>query len=82
MSDTGRPGSGPGTREVAIETLLLEQRRFPPPPDFAVQANVNDPAIYEQAAADPQAYWAGEAAKLDWYRPWDTILEWDPPFAK
>ena len=86
MSDdpTGarRPGSGPGTREVAIETLLLEQRRFPPPPEFAAQANVNDPAIYEQAAADPQAYWAGEAAKLDWYRPWDTVLEWDPPFAK
>src|ERR687896_390101 len=77
-----RPGSGPGTREVAIETLLLEQRRFPPPPKFAAQANVNDPTIYEQAAADPEAYWAGEAAKLEWYRPWDTVLEWDPPFAK
>src|SRR5215211_747441 len=86
MSDdpTGarRPGSGPGTREVAIETLFLEQRRFPPPPDFAAQANINDPTIYDQAAADPQAYWAGEAEKLDWYRPWDTVLEWDPPFAK
>ncbi|HKG26166.1 MAG TPA: AMP-binding protein, partial [Thermomicrobiales bacterium] len=82
MSDTGHPGSGAGTREVAIETLLLEQRRFPPPPEFAAQANVNDPAIYDQAASDPQAYWAGEAAKLDWYRPWDTVLEWDPPFAK
>ena len=82
MSDAGRPGSGLGTREVAIETLFLEQRRFPPPPEFAEQANVNDPAIYQQAAADPQAYWASEAAKLDWYRPWDTVLEWDPPFAK
>jgi acetyl-CoA synthetase len=82
MSDTGRPGSGLRTREVAIETLFLEQRRFPPPPDFVAQANINDPAIYEQAAADPQAYWAGEAANLDWYRPWDTVLEWDPPFAK
>ena len=82
MSETGHPGSGPRTREVAIETLFLEQRRFPPPPEFAAQANVNDPQIYEQAAADPQSYWAGEAAKLDWYRPWDTVLEWDPPFAK
>src|SRR5918998_1537753 len=86
MSDdpTGarRPGSGPATRDVAIETLFLEQRQFPPSPEFAAQANVNDPAIYELAAADPQAYWAGEAAKLDWYRPWDTVLEWDPPFAK
>src|SRR5918998_1612395 len=86
MSDdpTGarRPGSGPATRDVAIETLFLEQRRFPPSPEFAAQANVNDAAIYELAAADPQAYWAGEAANLDWYRPWDTVLEWDPPFAK
>ncbi len=76
------PGSGTRAREVAIETLFLEQRRFPPPADFAAQANVDDPAIYERAAADPEGYWAAEAAKLDWYRPWDTVLEWDPPFAK
>ena len=67
---------------MAIETLLLEQRRFPPPPNFAAQANVNDPAIYERAATDLKASGPSEAAKLDWFEPWDTVLEWDPPFAK
>ena len=48
MSEAGNPGAG--AREIAIETLFLEQRTFPPPPEFAAQANVNDPAIYDQAA--------------------------------
>ncbi len=80
MNDAG--ASGIGTHAAAIETLFDEKREFPPPPEFAAQANVNDPAIYAQAASDLEGYWAGEAAKLDWYRPWDTVLEWDPPFAK
>ena len=76
-----------GTRSTdeiaaAIETLFDEQRTFPPPPEFASQANVKDPAIYERAASDLEGFWAEEASKLDWYRPWDTVLEWDPPFAK
>nr|MBA2595959.1 AMP-binding protein [Chloroflexia bacterium] len=81
MSETGIPGPGSGARAAAIETLFREGRTFPPPPEFAARANVNDPAIYEQAAADPEGYWAGEAARLDWYRPWDTVLDWQPPFA-
>jgi len=68
--------------EIAIEALLEEHRHFPPPPEFAARATVNDPSIYEQAAADPEAYWAGEAARLDWTAPWQTTLEWEPPFAK
>jgi acetyl-CoA synthetase len=77
-------GGTRGTHEIAaaIETLFDEQRTFPPPPEFAVQANVKDPGIYERAANDLEGYWAEEASKLDWYRPWDTVLEWDPPFAK
>lgn len=80
MGDGGTRGAE--EMAAAIETLFDEQRTFPPPPEFAAQANVKDPAIYERAASDPEGYWAEEASKLDWYRPWDTVLEWDPPFAK
>ena len=38
--------------------------------------------LYERSLEDPEAFWAGEARKLDWYRTWDKVLEWDPPFAK
>ena len=65
-----------------IEALLEEDRHFPPSPDFAEAAVVRDPAIYERAAADPEAFWAEQAGELEWSRPWDTVLEWDPPFVK
>ena len=46
--------------------LLSEDRRFPPPPDFAARANVADESLYEQAARDREGFWAapGGAAAL------------------
>ncbi|RIK11479.1 MAG: acetate--CoA ligase [Acidobacteria bacterium] len=61
---------------------MVEERRFPPPDNIASRANVKDPAIYEEALADREAYWAGEAGKLHWFKDWDKVLEWNPPFAK
>ena len=40
-----------------LDTLLQEQRRFPPPPAFAAQANAR-PDIYRKAEADPEGFWA------------------------
>ncbi|MEQ8329122.1 MAG: acetate--CoA ligase [Longimicrobiales bacterium] len=65
----------------ALDDLLHEDRRFPPPEDFAA-ASVTSPDIYERAAADREGYWADWARTLDWFEPWDRILEWDPPSAK
>ena len=65
-----------------IEALLQEDRRFPPPEEFAKQANVRDPGIYEEALKDPEGFWAKFAKELDWFKKWDKVLEWDPPFAK
>ncbi len=66
----------------AIEALLKENRSFPPPEDFAQQANLNDPEIYTRAAEDPEAFWADVARGLDWFRPWEQVLHWEVPFAK
>lgn len=33
----------------------------------------------QDAAADPEGFWANAAAKLPWFRHWDTTLEWEPP---
>jgi acetyl-CoA synthetase len=65
-----------------IDTLLSETRSFPPPPAFAAAAVINDPAVYAAAASDPEAYWAAEAARLEWMTPWKTVCEWKPPHAK
>jgi acetyl-CoA synthetase len=66
---------------LAIEALLTETRHFPPPPAFAAQAVV-DPGIYEEAERDYLAFWASRAKKLEWMRPFETVLEWNEPFAK
>ena len=55
-----------------IETLLDEQRRFPPPDSFKAQAHVRDTTPHERARRDPEGYWAD----------WAKQLEWKPPHAK
>ncbi|HEY8597986.1 MAG TPA: acetate--CoA ligase [Thermomicrobiales bacterium] len=66
----------------AIEALYGENRKFPPPPEFQARANVQNDEIYRRAEADPEGFWAEQAKSLDWFKPWDTVLEWEPPFAK
>jgi acetyl-CoA synthetase len=66
-----------------LDVLLETEQTFPPPEEFAKQANANDPKIYERADADPEAWWASWAEKLEWSEPWSEVLDWsDPPFAK
>lgn len=65
-----------------IEALLLEERRIPPPEAFRRQANVQDPAVYARAEADPEGFWAEAARELHWFRPWDRVLEWHLPYAR
>jgi len=65
-----------------IETLLDEQRRFPPPDAFKAQAHVRDNSPYERARRDPEGYWADWARQLEWTTPWTQVLEWKPPHAK
>jgi acetyl-CoA synthetase len=67
--------------EAELSNLLTEDRRFPPPADFAAQANAQ-PEIYDRAHADPLRFWAEQAGQLEWSQPWDQILDWQPPFAR
>jgi acetyl-CoA synthetase len=73
----------PGPATAAIEDYLVEERTFPPPDDFKKGALITSADIYQQAEQDWQGFWARQAAELvDWFEPWDTILEWELPFAK
>jgi acetyl-CoA synthetase len=66
-----------------LDVLLETEQTFPPPEEFAAQANASDPGIYERADADPETWWASWAEKLDWIEPWQEVLDWsEPPFAK
>jgi acetyl-CoA synthetase len=65
-----------------INALLSEARVFPAPPEWRRDARIADPGIYERAAADPEAFWAGFASELEWITPWTRVLDWQPPHAK
>jgi acetyl-CoA synthetase len=65
-----------------LEVLLREEDRFDPPEEFAKGANASDPAIYDEAESDFEAWWEKWAKELDWFEEWDTVLEWNPPWAK
>jgi acetyl-CoA synthetase len=65
-----------------IEALLKEERSFSPTDEFRKAAHVSDPAIYDKAAKDPEAFWANFAKELEWIKPWSKVLEWNAPDAK
>ena len=65
-----------------LEALLHEHRKFEPPEAFRAAALVSSPDVYAKASADPQAYWAGEAATLEWIAPYERVLDWRPPHAQ
>ncbi|WP_434451691.1 acetate--CoA ligase [Lentzea sp. E54] len=74
---TQSPGQG-----NALDNLLTESRTFPPSDEFAAQANAQ-PALYEEAKADREAFWAKQAERLHWDTKWDQVLDWSgAPFAK
>jgi acetyl-CoA synthetase len=65
--------------EHAIETMFLEERRYPPPPEFAAQANAK-PEIYDEPF---ESFWEREAReRLTWFEPFSTLYEWELPYAK
>ena len=68
--------------EQDIETLLEERRTFSPPEEFAAQANVNDPSLYERAEQDFEGFWADFARELHWFKEWDQVLKWERPYAE
>jgi acetyl-CoA synthetase len=72
--------------QATIESVSNEQRVFPPPAEFSANARVRSKAEYEalyrRSIADPQAFWAEQAAELHWFKRPQTTLRWEPPFAQ
>ena len=72
--------------QVDIESVLKEDRVFEPSKDFSAKSHIKNlqeyETLYQQALDDPEGFWASMAKELDWFKPWEKVLEWNPPFAK
>ena len=67
----------------AIEDYLVEDRKFPPPAGFKEHSLAAGTFLYDEADTDYQGFWARQAADLlTWANDWDTICDWQLPFAK
>ena len=66
--------------ETALDSILEVQEAVEAPDDFVANAVIGDPVAQRAAAGEnPEAQWEAAAEELEWFRPWDTVLEWNPP---
>src|SRR5437867_1819046 len=90
-NETVAPGAGhvsrgtapsPRPTDPALDSLLEEVRSFEPPAAFRSRAHIKDLAPYAEADRDFEGFWERFARELEWQKPWDRVLEWEPPDAK
>lgn len=66
----------PGTN---MDSLLRENRVFPPPSSFAAEAKIKSlaeyEAMYKHSIEDPDAFWRKAAAEVDWFTPFRSVVE-------
>ena len=70
--------------EPTIEDYFIEDRTFPPPADFVAAGSVATTAR-STTRPTPTSRPSGPArpaSSLTWFDDFDTMLEWDLPFAK
>jgi acetyl-CoA synthetase len=73
--------------QPTIESILQEKRLFHPSTEFSDNAAIKSiedyQRLYDKAKANPQAFWAELAeTELHWFQKWETVLDWQPPFAQ
>ena len=72
--------------EKSIDSVLHEDRQFPPDPAFSSASHIKSleeyERIYRQSVDDPEKFWGAIASELHWFKKWDKVLEWDAPWVK
>ncbi len=74
------------------DRVMSEDRVFPPSEETVRDANVTAymkekgfsdyEALYQWSIKNPEDFWADMASELPWMKPWDTVMEWTPPYVK
>ena len=69
-----------------IDSILQEQRKFEPSPEFSQKAHLKSlaeyEALYKESIEQPEKFWGRAAEDLHWFKKWDKVLEWNAPWAK
>ncbi len=70
-----------------IDTVMHEDRVFPPPKEFVAKTAISSmqayEELYERAKSDPEKFWGDLARQeLHLFEPFSKVLEWNEPLAK
>ncbi|MFM8891298.1 MAG: AMP-binding protein, partial [Planctomycetia bacterium] len=69
-----------------VASVMQEDRVFPPPAEFSRRSRIGSledyRALYDEAARDPEGFWNARARQLPWIKPYERVLDWQPPAAK
>ena len=70
----------------SFTSILTETRVFDPPAKFVKKALVKSldeyHTMWKRSVDDPDGFWGDAAAELDWFTPWEKVLDWNCPDAK
>ena len=74
------------------DRVLTESRVFKPSPELVERANITAymrkkgfddwESLYQWSIKEPEAFWAEQASELHWFKPWEKVKEWNPPYVK
>jgi acetyl-CoA synthetase len=72
---------------TSFDSILNEERVFPPPKGFARNAHLKSLAqyrkLYRESIQSPEKFWSRQAkAELVWFKRWTRTLKWEEPYAK
>jgi acetyl-CoA synthetase len=77
------------TDNTMIESMMTEERTFPPSKDFSEKAYIKNmdeyERLYRESIEDMDGFWARMADEmLDWDKRWNKVVEWDfnKPFVR
>ena len=72
---------------TSFDSILNEERVFPPPKGFSRLAQIKSLAqyrkLYRESVQSPEKFWSRQAkAELVWFKPWTRTLKWEEPYSK
>ena len=71
-------------QQTASSQVQTENERYFPPTEIIDNAHIKEyEKLYQYSLEDPQGFWGERASELEWYQPWDKVLDdSNPPFFK
>ncbi|QSZ66626.1 acetate--CoA ligase [Methanofollis aquaemaris] len=62
---------------------LEAPKYYRPDPSYRERSWIGDyQTAYQKFVTNPEAFWKARAAELEWFEPFDEVMQWDFPYAR